>query len=394
MSTAHDITPESLTDFLLRLVGAPSVSTQEEKAARVLREELQRCGFAVDVDEIGNVIATMRFGPGPTVLFDAHLDTVGVTDPTAWSRNPAGELADGRIYGRGTVDMKGPMAACAHGLASLRGNHHVGTVVMSGTLAEELAEGPNLVRVAERVRPDYVVICEATYRRIAIGQRGRAEVVVEVSGRSSHSAFPEVGLNAAEVMADIVVALREAPRPRHPVLGEGILVLTDVVSRPYPGLSVIPDLCRATFDRRTLPGETEDDVLRPIRTIVEGVAARHGTRADVSIAVDQYTTYTGASQYLPNFAPSWFTGPDAPIVRAAMDSLLAAGHQVSLGHYSFCTNGSGTAGTLGIPTIGYGPAEEHLAHTVDESIDVDDLYQGALGYAQIARGLTSLPVGT
>ena len=386
MSEYFEIDNEAVTDFLLRLVAVRSHSTEESAVAQVLAEELARFGFAVEVDDVGSVVGSLALGDGPTVLLDSHLDTVVVLDPTEWTKKPEGEIADGRVYGRGTVDMKGPLAACVHGIAALR-KLGVGKIVISGTVAEELVEGPALVRVAERVQPDFVVICEASARRIAAGQRGRAELRVEVEGRSCHSAFPQVGLNAAEVMADVIAALRSIEAPIHPTLGKGILVLTDVMSHPYPGLSVVPERCVATYDRRTLVGETEEDVLRPVRAVVEAVTARWGTRGTVSIATDDYTAYTGTRVRAPNFAPAWLTTDDSVIVTAAMEGLRSAGLDAVVSHYKFCTNGSGTAGHLRIPTIGYGPGEEDQPHTVDESIALEDLHAGARGYAAIVAAL-------
>jgi len=149
--------------------------------ADLVRPEMERLGYAVEVDALGNVVGTLDFGPGPCVLFDAHMDTVGVTDPAAWSVEPFGELRDGRLYGRGSMDMKGPLAAVIHGAAAAAAGG--GRVVVSASIAEEMIEGYATVDVARRVRPDVAVICEATGRRVAVGQRGRAELVVEVFGR-------------------------------------------------------------------------------------------------------------------------------------------------------------------------------------------------------------------
>jgi putative selenium metabolism hydrolase len=381
-----EVDTPALEQFLLRLLAARSYSTEEGDAAEVMRAELSRLGFDTDVDELGSVVGTLRLGAGPTVMLDCHLDTVPVVDPGEWSYKPEGEIVNGRVYGRGSVDMKGPLAACVHGIASLRGTG-VGTVVVSGGVAEELVEGPAALHVAKRVRPDYVVICEPSQRTIARGQRGRAELVVEVQGRASHSAYPGSGINAVEVMADMIADLRTLVPPSHPVLGDGILVITDVKSEPYPSLSVVPERCTATFDRRTVLGETEDDVVAPVRSIVDRVCARWGTRGSVRIATQEFTTYTGMSIHVPNFAPAWLAAEEADIVTGAVTGLLSAGLDATVGHYKFCTNGSGTAGVLGIPTIGYGPGEEDQAHTVDESIALSDLHLGAQGFAAIISGL-------
>jgi len=379
---------DALVDLALRLVSIPSPSGAEGEVAACVAAEMARLGFEVERDPVGNVIGTLDAGPGPCLLIDAHMDTVGVTEPGDWRHRPDGEIADGRLYGRGAMDMKGPLAASIHGVAAIRDRLRQGRVVVSASVAEELVEGPAASLVATRVGADLVVIGEATSLGLAIGQRGRAELVIEVAGRSTHSSRPELGVNAAEVMADVVVALRGLEAPSHPVLGRGVLVLTDVLSRPYPGLSVVPDRCLATYDRRTLPGETEAAVVEPVRRAAEAVAARAGAGVTVRIAEDDFTTYTGERIVAPNFAPAWYLSPAAPIVAGAAEALEAVGIEPRLTHYAFCTNGSGTAGRLGIPTVGFGPGAEELAHRVDEHVELRELVRGAAGYGALALRLT------
>lgn len=386
-SSAGRVDVEALTDFVLRLVGQRSPSGQEMEVANLVQMEMDRLGFAVEVDELGNVVGSVTAGPGPCVLIDAHMDTVGVTDPQAWSHSPWGERAGPLIYGRGTMDMKGPLAATVYGIGMLSESLPAGRVVVSATVAEELVEGTATIHVAERVAPDFVIICEATSLKLARGQRGRAEILVETSGRPTHSSRPELGVNAAEAMVDVVSALRSFTPPHHDVLGKGILVLTDVKSEPYPGLSVVPDRCMATFDRRTLPGETEEDVLEPIEGAIAEALRDSEASARASIAEDDFACYTGHRLVAPNFAPAWFFDESEPIVVAAQQALRAAGIASELSSYAFCTNGSGTAGRLGIPTIGFGPGDEQLAHRIDEHVTVNELILAAHGYAAIAKAL-------
>jgi putative selenium metabolism hydrolase len=344
-----------------------------------VRAELERFGYAVEVDALGNVVGTLDAGPGPCVLFDAHMDTVGVTDPSAWSFDAGGELAGGRLYGRGAMDMKGPLAALIHGVAAARISR--GRVVVSASIAEEMIEGFATVEVARRIRPDVAVICEATALRVAVGQRGRAELVVSVHGRPTHSSRPELGVNALEAMADVLRAARGIELPSHPELVGAILVPTEIVSRPYPALSVVPDFCEVIFDRRTLPGEREADVVAQVRTVAEAAVAPHGATVEVAIGVDRFDSYSGARVEAPNFAAAWFTPPD--LAAAAIDAL-----HTERTHWLFCTNGSGTA-ALGIPTVGFGPGDPGLAHRVDEYIELNELHAGALGYASLAAALTA-----
>jgi putative selenium metabolism hydrolase len=340
---------------------------------------MERLGYAVEVDELGNVVGSVGDGDGPCVLLDAHMDTVGVTDRAAWSADPAGELRDGRLYGRGSVDMKGPLAAVVHGAAEATR----GRVVVSASIAEEMIEGYATVAVARRVRPDVAVICEPSDRTVVVGQRGRAELIVEVDGRPSHSSMPHLGVNAVEAMADVLVAARGIELPEHPALGPAILVVTDVLSRPFPALSVLPDRCTATFDRRTLPGEGEGEVLAQLREAAEAAVAPHGATVRVAIGLDRFDAYTGTPVEAPNFSPAWYTGADAPVARAALGALGG-----EPGHWLFCTNGSGTA-ALGIPTIGFGPGDGTLAHRVDEFVELAELEAGARDYATLIAALTA-----
>jgi putative selenium metabolism hydrolase len=376
----------------LSLIGARSHSGDEGTAAALLAELLRSADATVEVDGYGSVTGSWDFGPGPAILFESHLDTVPVADADRWSRDPSGEVADGMVFGRGAVDMKGPIAACLHGIAALRHGHHAGRIIVSGSVAEELAEGPALNKVVEAVQPDAVVICEPSRARVAVGQRGRAEVTVEARGVSAHSADPQAGRNAAEAMAGLVVALRSLRMPSHAQLGDGLLVLTGVASEPFPSLSVVPDRCSASFDRRTLPGESLDDVLGPIRQIAGRIAAEYGVEFEVGVAVDDIITYGGDRLVAANFAPAWTTDPDSTFVRTAVDAIRAAGVATEVFHYAFCTNGSGSAGTLGIPTIGFGPGHEDAAHSTDEWISVADLVDGVRSYTALARALTGLSV--
>lgn len=376
-----DLDRNALESFAARLVATPSPSGEEGAVAQLVRAELERLGYAVEVDELGTVTGTLEAGPGPCVLLDAHMDTVGVTDPGAWSADPAGELRDGRLFGRGSVDMKGPLAALVHGAAAAALRR--GRVIVSASIAEEMIEGHATVAVARRVRPDAAVICEPSHRTVVVGQRGRAELIVDVRGRPSHSSRPDLGVNAVDAMADALRAAREVEMPPdHPALGAAVLVVTDVISRPYPALSVLPDRATATFDRRTLPGERAEDALAPLRAAVEAAVAPHGASAEVTLGVDRFDAYTGTRIEAENFAPAWYTGADAPVARAA---LAAVGGEP--GHWLFCTNGSGTA-ALGIPTIGFGPGDETLAHRVDEHIELAELHAGARDYAALVAALT------
>jgi putative selenium metabolism hydrolase len=386
----------NVEDLTQRLVAAPShAEVGEAAAAEVARAAMVALGYRdVGIDHAGNVTGRMP-GTGASagvVVFDGHLDTVGVGDPSAWTSAPftAVERME-RLYGRGTADMKGAIAAMICGIAALKDDPAACDVVVSASVAEELVEGIAFGYVLDRYPAKAVVIGESTNLHLARAQRGRAEVLVETIGIPAHSSTPHLGVNAVKSMAALVTVLSGLPMPSDPLLGPAVLEVTDIMSHPYPGLSVVPERCRATFDRRTLVGEVDEDILAEVQAIIDALAADDPTlRAEVGIAIDRFRTYTGHEIVAPNFAPAWKMADDAPIVELACAGLTRAGLLPVLTHYSFCTNGSESAGRRGIPTVGFGPGEETEAHRIDESVDIGHLHAAVTGYEMLARELAKL----
>lgn len=375
-----------LLDLVQRLVQTPSPTGEEGAVAALVTETMRAMGYhEVHTDSWGNVVGIIRGTGTGSVLFDAHMDTVP-WDAAGWTHQPLqGDLADGKVYGRGTTDMKGALAAALYGIGRLAGNPgDMGTVYVCCSVCEEPAEGPMLAEVCKRWQPAAVVIQEATELNVNVGQRGRAELVVEALGRPAHSSRPDLGRNAVKAMARLIGALEELPLPTDDPLGPAILEVTDVKSTPYPGLSVVPYRCKATFDRRLLVGDTPEGMVAQVRE----AAARLGLEVEVSLAETPVRTYTGQTFIHKAFAPAWKTAPQSQLVQGALTALKAEGQSPGLSHYNFCTNGSSSAGLLGIPTIGYGPGREEEAHIVDEFLELSQLYAAAEGYAALARTLS------
>jgi putative selenium metabolism hydrolase len=375
------------------LLSHPSTSGSEAGAAEELRAYLMKIGFdSVQTDRYGNVIGCVKGSrPGPRVLIDGHIDTVPVV-PGAWTRDPWGsQIENGRLYGRGASDMKGADAAfCASAGFFLEdtGRDFAGELYLAGVVHEELFEGVASRSVSAIVKPDVVVIGEASGCNVKIGQRGRAEVVIETFGVPAHSANPDKGVNAVYAMCKVVEAVRQLPTAAHPVLGKAILELTDIKSSPYPGSSVVPAYCRATYDRRLLVGETKQSVLAPLQALLERLGREDpAVRAKVSYASAELDCYTGSKIAGERFFPGWLYAENEPFVQSALRELRAIGQAPAVTQYSFCTNGSHYAGEAGIKTLGYGPSRENLAHTNDEYIELSELYKAAEGYEAILRGL-------
>ena len=322
--------------------------------------------------------------PGKTVLLDAHIDTVGVPDVSKWTYDPFSLTRDGkRIYGRGTSDMKGGLAAIIGGASEFVNKSFPGRIIVSCIVEEERFEGICSREVSKRFKPDYVVIGESTGGKLNIGQRGRCEILLEAEGRSCHSSNPEEGINAIRVMMDAIEALDDLDVVEDEMLGKGIMALTDIISSPYPGASVIPEKCYATFDRRTIVGETGESVLSPINSLLE----KRGIKAKAKIAYGVTDTYTGHHLEAPRFFPAWKMRDQDEVSIKARKGLESVGLWEGFSHYSFCTNGSHYMGEAGIPTVGYGPGREKLAHIVDEYIEEEELYRTKRGIEGIIGGL-------
>jgi putative selenium metabolism hydrolase len=377
-----------LQQELVRLESTPG--REREVVARAVAE-MRRLGYDdAYVDEAGNAVGRIGSG-GPVVLIDCHLDTIPLHGRELWTHDPlAGEISGDRLYGLGACDMKGSAAASIHGAARLAGRAGGGTVYVVGSIAEEMMEGAALAHTVHACRPDAVVIGEPTDLRLCHGQRGRAKVAVLVRGRSSHAGHPEAGVNAAERMAELIGAVAALEHPVHPRLGRRSITCIDVHSEPYPSVSTVPDRCLARFDCRFGPEEDESS----LRALLEAPAAGwEDASVEVGLAPAEFETYVGRRYVVPELAPAWLQPPDAPIVRAALAGLERAGIAPRLTTYRFCTNGSLTAGTLGLPTVGFGVGREADAHAVDESIEVAQLERAVDGFAGLAAALLDAPGG-
>lgn len=385
---------EELISCCQELIRCQSYSGEESVAAACLTNIMKKLGFAeVITDKYGNIIGHIKGKkPGKKILFDGHLDTVPVTDASKWDYDPFAAITnDGKIYGRGASDMKGAVAAmisAAAYFAEDMAGDFAGDIYVAGVVFEECFEGVASRSISGIVNPDYVVIGEASELNLKRGQRGRAEIVVETYGKSAHSANPKEGINAVYKMTKLIERINQLKPLAQPILGEGILELTDIKSSPYPGASVVPEKCSATYDRRLLVGETKESVLQPIKDIIAELEKQDTEfKAAAYYAKGQEKCYTDAVIEGERFFPGWLYDENDGFVQAALAGLKEAGLQPEITHYSFCTNGSHYAGEAGIKTIGFGPSKENVAHTVNEYIEIDQLTKAAEGYYAIIKSV-------
>jgi putative selenium metabolism hydrolase len=376
-----------LIDLTQELVRLPSVLGNEREVAERVAEQMRGLEFdTVEIDAAGNAIGVIEgAAAGPTLLFDAHMDTVDVLPRESWEHDPfGGGIVGDRLYGRGSSDMKGALAGMVLAAAGLDRHRLAGRVVVSASVGEELLEGAALRTVMEQYPPDYVVIGEASELDLVRAGRGRAELLLETKGKPAHASSPHLGVNAVHVMARIIEQIEALDMPEHPFVGSGVMCLTDIISVPYPAHSVVPSGCRATYERRLLPGETQDGLVAEL----EAACARAGAAdTDIKLATAEYETYTGVRWSEPKWYAPWELDEDQELVQAALRGLRGAGFEPGMRSYQFCTNAAYSAGVAGVPTIGFGPSREDLAHIVDEYIELDQLTGACRGYLAISEAL-------
>lgn len=381
---------DSLIELCRGMIRIPSLSGQEGVMADYVERSMKDLGFdSVERDRYGNVSGRITLGQGGRrILLEGHMDHVDVADPAKWTRDPFGaQIEDGRIYGRAATDMKGNLAAAIMAASLIKGKSQGlnGEIIVAGSVFEEYFEGVAAEELGKRWKPDCVVIGEPSSLTLKRGQRGRGEIVLESRGKPAHSSNPEVGLNAVKALLPLLSRVEEEFTPEvHPVLGKGILELTDIISTPYPGASVVPEGCRVTYDRRLLVGETEEGVLAPLEEMIARERSLNpGLEAAVRFAEAEETCYTGEKIAAKRFAPGWLFPEDHWFVAAALRGVESAGIVPEVSHYAFCTNGSYYAGKAGIPTVGFGGSLESLAHVIDEYIEIDQLVRACQGYGGI-----------
>jgi putative selenium metabolism hydrolase len=371
---------DAILAFLRDLVAIPSYDSDIRAVAARVERELGALGFSdIHYAPYGDIVA--KIGNGKKILlYDSHLDTVGVGDEREWTRGAfSGAIENGLMYGRGTVDEKGSTPPMIYGLAIARdlGLLDGLTAYYFGSI-EEWCEGLSAQVFAEeeRIRPDFVVIGEPTNLRVYRGQKGRCEMRVTARGRSAHGASPWLGDNAIYKMQEVIRAIPEldARLPDDPFLGRGSIVVTHVESREA-SLNAVPDRCSIVLDRRLTRGETARDALAQVRALLPP--------QDFEIEFLRYArpSYNGYTREHEQIFPAWTFEESHPLVRAATESSRAIGLETTTGKWNFSTNGAYWAGVAQIPSVGFGPGEEEIVHTVDEHIRVDDVVRAAEWYA-------------
>ncbi len=368
--------------FLRDLIAIPAESCQEAPVIARIGQEMENVGFdEIRVDPMGNILG--RIGSGKTVIMmDSHTDTVGVGDPKEWAWDPyQGKVEDGCIYGRGACDQRAGMASMVYAgkLIQKLGLQGDFTVYMVGSVQEEDCDGLSWLYILKEdgIRPDCLVITEPSRLRIYRGHRGRMEIEVQLRGKSCHASAPERGVNPIYKMTRLVDEIEKlnARLRDDAFLGKGTIAVTEIRSCS-PSLCAVPGACSIHLDRRLTSGDTKESAVAEVR------ALPGAENAEIKVLTYDTPSYTGLRYPMEKYYPTWVLEESHPLARAAIATYRTLwSKEPIVDKWTFSTNGVGSMGLMGVPTIGFGPGEEEVAHSVIERVPIRHLVEAAQFYA-------------
>jgi putative selenium metabolism hydrolase len=381
-----------MVEFCRELICRPSMSGEEGEVAELIRSEMEDLGYDdVSVDGAGNVIGLMKgSGGGKSVMLNSHMDHVHPGDESAWPHPPySGELIDGCIWGRGASDTKGAIAAQVYSVAILRElvGEFAGDVFVVGVVLEELG-GLGTITLVKDLHTDYAILGEGTSNQIKIGHRGRVGIVVQVDGISVHGSVPEKGVNPHYILAAFIERMKEYQLPESEMFGSASLAPT-LYTTDQTSSNVTPGRCRLHLDYRLIPGEDPREVAGKFALMLEECLV-YGSEADVYIPHFEARCYTGYSEQMESIIPSYGLEEDHPLVTSSRECLRQAlGREIEVTKWDFATDG-GHLMNAGIPTIGFSPCQEELAHTSQDRVSVDMMTESVVGHCALIPRLWML----
>jgi len=343
----------------------------EAEVASYIASWLKQAGVKVFLHEnipgrpnvVGVVPGT---GGGKTLMLNGHTDTVGANGMP----NPHTPLIrDGRLYGRGSYDMKGGLAACMVALAGAARLNLAGDVIFCAVMDEELS-GQGTRDIANIYRADAAIIAEPTELELVVAHRGFVFLQVETIGVAAHGSRPHLGVDAILKMGKFLTALEALDldlraHPSHPLLGSGSLHASFIKGGQEP--STYPAECRLTLERRTIPGETPQVVQAEVQTILDQFS-------------DQDPAFRAIVK-MGDYQPPMETPPDAailPVIQQAACQVL--GRELTGSGVSYWTDAA-TLWGAGIPSLLFG-SKGAGAHAAEEWVDLTSIQACAEVYLQ------------
>lgn len=376
----------ALLEDLVRIPSHAGLERQEERVVEALEAFLAKAGLACERVEVApgrpNLYCTLRARrPGRHLVLHGHTDTVPLNEGDPGDGFSA-RIKDGRMYGRGTSDMKGGLAAMAGAMAALKrtGALERGRVTLAAVIDEEMRSLGTEAMVQAGFAADGAIVGEPTSNTLCLGHKGLEWFDIRFAGRAAHGGTPEAGLSAISAAARFVRIVEEEYVPAlkarpHPMLGPATINFGTV--RGGDGPSTVAASCRLTADRRLLPGESYASVCRELdRYLARIEADMPGLRTGVR-------RVTGGMATLEHLA--LMTGAEHPLSQSVLSACRAVtGQPDRVGVFPAWTDGSLLANFGGIPSVVLGPGEVSQSHGPHESVDLEHVTRAAAIYAASA----------
>ena len=390
-AVAERVDEEEVLRFARRLIETPSENPggSEEEVAEVAVGILEGLGGKPEIvrGEEGRPSVVARFGAGdrPALAWNGHLDVVPAGEPSTWSHPPFGaEIQDGRLIGRGAVDMKGSIACALGAVSAIRraGVELEGRLDLHLVADEEMAglHGTNVLMEQGYFDQDAAIVGEASELTIMLAERGGAWVTGTAKGTAAHGSRPHEGVNAITSMSRFLLEIEQVlPDLEHPLVGRPTVNAAQIVGGTAP--NVVPDRCEVEIDRRTVPGERDQEaVLRPFRELADRIRAEH-PEADLSFELRMWLE---AAE----------TAPNTPIANACREAVRAetGAEPVDTG-FTGITDARYYINDRDIPTVLLGPGSLARAHTADEYVEVAELAAAARVFARVFVGFLGATAG-
>lgn len=376
---------EELLNFASEIIRIKSYTGQEENVAHRIAEEMKKLDYdEVFIDKMGNVMG--RIGNGNIkILFDGHIDTVVEGNLKDWSVDPFGGIVkEGKLYGRGSTDMKSAVAAmvyAGHAVKKLGFNKDI-TMYVSASVMEEDADGAAILyeSVKDNIKPDYVIICEPSECRLAIGHRGRSSIQMTIEGVPCHGSQPEKGVNPVYKMNEVIEKVKILGNEFIKGNGRGGSVALTKIDCNTGSLNSVPSSCSIYLDRRISIQEDRVSIENELEKLIEGTGGKW------QIMNYEANSWTGEKVILEQYFPAWEISKEHKLTKLAINAYRELNEvEPEIFKWNFSTNGVASMGMLKIPTIGFGPGVIAMAHAKDEYCPVDQIIEAFKFYTILAK---------
>jgi putative selenium metabolism hydrolase len=362
------------------------LSGEEGRVAQLILEKMEQLNYDETwTDQVGNVIGLLRGDRDmASVCFTVHMDHVDPGNEYEWEYPPySGTIANGFVHGRGASDAKGAIATHVYIpelLARSKMKH--GDIYVVEVVHEEKG-GLGSMYLDEKAKNaiDYAILGEPSSNNLMIGHKGRIELIITFKGRSCHASMPELGVNPLDEMARFLLKFRNLEMANDAI--EKSTAAPTICRTDTQSSNIIPGICELTVDWRTIPNESETQVLDKIRGLLSENAEAH-------VSEYKLKTYTGLTFPMKRSRPPYSIDKNHPLVRETASAIRSTlGRDVDISRRPFATD-CGCFKEAGIPIIGFSPCEEKYAHTNRDRVSLRLISEAFKCYPAIIYNLSKL----